>query len=96
MLDLFRLHTKGDKPKGWIWVSLNSSLLREEYMNLLRKQNQKEIALKINKNLNSGLSTIEKHLIRLKIPQEKLELPLPIILNLIKLINKPHLNTNSF
>ncbi|MDD5132954.1 MAG: hypothetical protein PHD81_03535 [Candidatus Nanoarchaeia archaeon] len=90
-LDLFKLHSKEDKPKGWIWVKFNPYLLQKEYIKILYKTSQKEISKKINKNLNAGISTIEKHLIKLKKSKEKIEFPLPIIIELTNFINKAYL-----
>ncbi|MAG47258.1 hypothetical protein CL617_01515 [archaeon] len=85
--DLFKLNSKEDKPKGWIWVKFNSELLRKEYKKLLKKRQQNLIGKEISNNLNAGFSTVVKHLIKLKNSRHNLILPLPIIIEMIKLTN---------
>lgn len=87
MFDLFKLHSKEDTPHSLIWIKFNSSLLKNKYLNLLKTNSQKEIAKKISKKLNTGLITIEKHLIKLKNSNKKVLLPLSLIIELIKLID---------
>lgn len=53
----------------------------------MNKKSQNKIAIGINRNLNFGLSTTVKHLIRLKYSKQKLELPLSIVIELIKTTN---------
>lgn len=89
-LDLFKLHSKEDKPKSWIWINFNPKELRKEYFKLLKFKSQNEIGKIINNSLNAGFSTTIKHLIRLK-KDDNSELPLPIAIELVKLINKPNL-----
>lgn len=90
-LDLFKLHSNKDTPKGWIWVNLESNLLKRGYRNLLKQKSQHKISFEISKNLNAGFSTVEKHLIRLKKSKDKIELPLPLVIELTNLINKSNL-----
>lgn len=85
--DLFVLHSEKDRPKGWIWVELKSKKLKKEFLKSIQKTKQKEIAIQINSKLKAGLSTVEKHLIKLKYSNGTIGLPLPIVIELIKIIN---------
>mgnify|MGYP001559969326 FL=1 len=91
MFDLFKLHSDKDTPNGWIWTEFNSDRLKDEYFKLLKRDGQDKIALIISKNLKCGFSTIEKHLIRLKYSEKESSLPLPFIIELLKIINKNNL-----
>lgn len=86
-LDLFKLHSKKDKPHGWIWVGLDANLLRNKYLKLIKNKSRDDIARRISKKLNSGFSTIYKHLTRLKRSKNNIQLPLPVVIELINLIN---------
>ena len=85
--DLFKLHSKEDAPKGWIWVYFNPSLLKDSYHKLLKNESQKNISTKIKNNLNCGLSTIQKHLIKLECSKHKIWLPLPLVKELLDMSN---------
>ncbi len=87
VFDLFKLHSKEDTPMGWIWVNFNPSSLKKEYIKILRNKSQNNIGKIISKKLNAGLSTTVKHLIKLKKAKENIWFPLPIIKELIKIIN---------
>tara|TARA_Y100000034_G_scaffold134670_1_gene203795 strand:- start:1029 stop:2141 length:1113 start_codon:yes stop_codon:yes gene_type:complete len=56
-------------------------------MKFIKNKSQNNIARKISKNLNCGFSTIGKHLIKLKYSKEITDLPLPVIIELVKIIN---------
>ncbi|HLD15186.1 MAG TPA: LAGLIDADG family homing endonuclease [Candidatus Nanoarchaeia archaeon] len=86
-LDLLKLHSKKDSPKGWIWVRFDSKLLKRHYLRLLRNKSLKEITLELCKKLNAGFSTISKHLIRLKHAEKGFEFPLPLLIVLIDYIH---------
>jgi len=85
--DLFKLHSKKDRPNGWIWVQFDPKILKDNYLKLLKRERQSDIAKKINRNLKCGLSTIQKHLIKLKNSEKLTELPLPIIIETVKIID---------
>lgn len=87
VFDLFELHSERDSPKGWIWVYFDCSLLRKHYLTLLKSKPQNIIAKEISKALDCGFSTVGKHLINLKNSCEKNWLPLPVIIELAKLID---------
>lgn len=87
VFDLFELHSERDSPKGWIWVYFDCALLRKHYLKLLKSNPQNIIAKEISKALDCGFSTVGKHLIKLKNPCEKTWLPLPVIIELVKLID---------
>ncbi|MBR9700719.1 hypothetical protein GOV11_02540 [Candidatus Woesearchaeota archaeon] len=83
--NLFDLHSKTDVPRSWIWVEIRSEILRKKYLKALEKSTQKVLATEIAKNLFCGLSTIEKHLIRLK--SECTSIPLPVLIELCTLLD---------
>ena len=85
--DLFKLHSEKDSPRGWVWVYFDYSLLKNAYLNLLKSKPQNIIAKEIGVKLNSGISTVEKHLIELKHSNEKILFPLPVIIELVKIMN---------
>jgi len=91
MIDLFNLHSKKDTPNSWIWVHLKPALIKKIYFLLLKDFSQNVIALKISRELNAGVSTIEKHLIRIKKSENLLEIPLPLLIELNNLSNKDYL-----
>ena len=57
--DLFKLHSKGDKPDGWIWVYLDCTLLKKEYIRLLKRKPQNIVAREVSDTLNAGLVQLE-------------------------------------
>ena len=85
--DLFALHSKEDRPRGWIWVEFDSKRLKKEFLKLIDKTKQKGIARQISNRLQSSFSTIEKHLIKLKYSSGFIDLPLPVIIELTKILN---------
>jgi predicted transcriptional regulator len=86
MFDLFKLHSEKDRPSGWIWVYFDCNLLKKHYKLLLKKNNQNQIAKIISQKLNCGFSTIGKHLIKIKYGKNKIYFPLPVIIELVILV----------
>lgn len=90
MIDLFNLHSKEDKPHGWIWAYFESDLIKEVYFSLLKDSSQNAITKKISKRLNAGFSTIGKHLIKIKKTSKIVNLPLPLVIELNNLTDKKY------
>lgn len=90
MINLFNLHSKYDSPDSWIWAYLEVNQIKKIYFSLLKSSTQKDIARRINSKLNAGLSTIEKHLIKIKKSYNNLYLPLPLIIELNNLADKDY------
>lgn len=90
MINLFNLHSKEDTPNSWIWISLDSHLIKKIYSSLLKNSTQNQIGKKISEKLNAGYSTVVKHLIRIKKTKKNLQIPLPIIIELNNLSNKDY------
>jgi len=83
--DLFKLHSGEDGSNGWIWTEIDSNLLRNEYLRLLKYKSQNQIGREIKTKLNCGESTVIKHLIKLKKSRKRIELPLCIISELTRI-----------
>lgn len=85
ILNLFDLHKKEDNAHSWIWIEINISIIRRILLDYFKKNSRNKIARIISKRLNCGFSTVAKHISRL-IHNEKLNLPLPVMGELIELI----------
>lgn len=88
MIDLFKLHSNEDTPNGWIKVSLKLNIIKSLYSDLLQDYTQKEISKIISTKLNCGESTIGKHLIKINKSKNKVDLPIPLVIELNELSGK--------
>ena len=74
------------KNKG-IWMHFESNKLKALYLSKLCYEQQKNIARFLNSNLNQGLSTIQKYLIKLKSSNKTCELPLNFVFELCSFLD---------
>jgi len=86
IFDLFKLHSKKDTANSWIWIEIDHSFINRYILDYFNKNSKNEVARIISKKLNCGFSTIFKHLCRI-INNKEVKIPLPIIIELINLIN---------
>ena len=86
IFNLFKLHSKEDTPNSWIWVEFDTFFMRNDIINYFKKNKINRTARIISTKLNCGFSTVAKHLIRL-IHNVKVNLPLPVMEELINLLN---------
>lgn len=81
--DLFKLHSNEDNPRSWIWVKLDSKIIKNIYLELLQEHTQKSVVINIRNKLNCGFNTVEKHLVSLKNSEKTIWIPLPIVIELV-------------
>lgn len=86
IFDLFKLTGRGDTPDSWIWVEVDNKIVLKQFLEHFKKNSRNNLSRIISKELNCGFSTITSHLIRI-VKTNKIILPLPILNELIKIIN---------